>query len=169
MVEELGRIKSLVKNIQLRQVGGTNLGEAITTSVNLLLQSQKSKVIILLTDGRSNVGIPIQQAIDYANKNTVLVYTIGVATEEGGFIPELEGGDALLRLDEQSLVQIATSTGGKYFKAVDKESLTNAYQQISSSAIRRISTDLSLFFMVIAFSLLFIEWLLSTTKFKILP
>ncbi|MBI2667673.1 VWA domain-containing protein [Candidatus Woesearchaeota archaeon] len=169
LIEELGRIKSLVKNMQLRQVGGTNLGEAITTSVNLLLQSQKSKVIILLTDGRSNVGIPIQQAIDYANKNTVLVYTIGVATEEGGFIPELEGGDALLRLDEQSLSQIATSTGGKYFRAVDKESLTNAYQQISSSTIRRVSTDLSLFFMVIAFSLLFIEWLLSTTKFKILP
>lgn len=169
LIEELPRIKSLIKNMQLRLVGGTNLGEAITTSVNLLLQSQKSKIIILLTDGRSNVGIPIQQAVDYANKNTVLVYTIGVATEEGGVIPELEGGDALLRLDEQSLIQISTSTGGKYFRAISKESLSNAYQQISSSTIRRVSTDLSLFFMVIAFSLLFIEWLLSSTKFKILP
>ncbi len=169
LTDELNRVKTLIRNIKPRAVGGTNLGEAIITSINLLLSSEKARVIILLTDGRSNIGIPLQQAIDYANKNTVLVYTIGVATEEGGIIPGLEDVDALLKLDEKSLIEIATSTGGKYFRAVDKESLINSYKQISSFSIRRISTNLSLLFMITAFSLLFIEWLLSNTKFRILP
>ena len=169
LTEELGRIKSLIRALRVRTVGGTNIGDSITTSVNLLLYSDRSRVIILLTDGQSNIGIPLRQAIDYANKNTALIYTVGVATEQGGTLPELSEIDAVLRLDEKSLVEIATATGGKYFRAVDKESLINAYQEISSSTIRRISTDLSLLFMIVAFSLLFIEWLLASTKFRILP
>ena len=111
----------------------------------------------------------VDQALDYANQNTILIHTIGVATEEGGNLPKLKDQDTLFRLDDQSLIEIATSTGGKYFRAVDKISLTNAYKEVSSSTIRRISTDLSLLFMVTAFSLLFIEWLLSNTKFRVLP
>jgi|TARA_Y100000310_G_scaffold12560_1_gene12937 Ca-activated chloride channel family protein len=169
LINQKSRIKALIKNIEPKIVGGTDLGGTITTSVNLLLPSENSKIIILLTDGRSNVGVPLQQAIDYANKNSVLIYTIGVATEEGGVIPGVEDIDAVLRLDEESLRYISSSTGGKYFRAVDQESLTNSYNQIASSSIRRISTNLSLLFMITAFILLFVEWILSNSKLRILP
>ncbi|MBI2662945.1 VWA domain-containing protein [Candidatus Woesearchaeota archaeon] len=169
LTDQKARIKSLIENLNPRAVGGTNVGEAITTSVNLLLPSENARVIILLTDGRSNIGVPLQQAIDYANKNRALVYSIGVATEEGGQFPGLEDVEAVLTLDESSLIEISTATGGKYFRAVDEDSLINSYQQIASSSIRRISTDLTLFFMITAFSLLFIEWLLSNSKLRILP
>tara|TARA_Y100000310_G_scaffold340066_1_gene434656 strand:+ start:7239 stop:8111 length:873 start_codon:yes stop_codon:yes gene_type:complete len=167
LTNDLSKVRNLIRGIEIKRVGGTDLGESIITSSNLLLKSENAKIVILLTDGQSNVGVPLKEAIDYANQNEIIIHTIGVATEEGGTLPGLE--DIGLRLDETSLINIASSTRGVYFRALDKDSLLAAYEEISTFTIRRISTDLTLLFMITAFLLLFIEWLLSTKKFRILP
>lgn len=76
--------KEIKKNIGAEQVGGTDLGDALVTGTNMLFNSGKGRAIILLTDGRSNVGLFIDDALEYVKKSHVLVHTIGVGTEEGG-------------------------------------------------------------------------------------
>lgn len=164
--DDLILVRNAINKMNIETVGGTDLGEAIVTSTNLLLRDEKAKVIILLTDGRSNVGVPLEDAIEYANLNDVIVYTIGIGTEEGGKIAGLE---AISRLDEESLKTIAISTGGKYFAARDKESLRNAYNEIASSTKKRISTELTALFTLLVLILLILEWALANSKYRILP
>lgn len=164
--DDLILVRNAISKMNIETIGGTDLGEAIVTSTNLLLQGEKAKVLILLTDGRSNVGVPLEDAIEYASLNDVIVYTIGIGTEEGGKIAGLE---AISRLDEESLKTIAISTGGKYFAARDKESLRNAYNEIASSTKKRISTELTALFTLLILILLILEWALANSKYRILP
>ena len=167
VTDDLAVVRSSIRGMEIKTTGGTDFGEAIQTSTNMLVQSNKAKVIILMTDGRNNVGVPISEAVNYATKNDVVVHTIGIATEEGGKIEGVE--EAIFRLDEETLIAIALGTGGEYFRAADQDSLRLAYQNIASSTTRRITTDLSLIFLILALMLLILEWSLSNTKYRTLP
>nr|MBI4156815.1 VWA domain-containing protein [Candidatus Woesearchaeota archaeon] len=167
ITDDLALARSAIRDIEISNTGGTDLGEAIQTGTNMLIPQGKGKVLVLITDGRNNAGIPISQAIDYATKNDVVVYTIGMGTEEGGKIEGLE--EAVFRLDEETLVAIAIGTDGEYFKVIDPGSLRQAYQNIASSTTRRVTTDLSLLLLILALLLLILEWFLSSTKYRILP
>ena len=167
VTDDMALARSAIRNIDISNTGGTDMGEAIQTGTNMLIPQSKGKVLVLITDGRNNAGIPISQAIDYATKNDVVVYTIGMGTEEGGKIEGLE--EAVFRLDEETLVAIAIGTDGEYFKVTDPGSLRQAYQNIGSSTTRRVTTDLSLLLLILALLLLILEWFLSSTKYRILP
>jgi len=167
VTDDMALARSAIRNIDISNTGGTDMGEAIQTGTNMLIPQSKGKVLVLITDGRNNAGIPISQAVDYATKNDVVVYTIGMGTEEGGKIEGLE--EAVFRLDEETLVAIAIGTDGEYFKVTDPGSLRQAYQNIGSSTTRRVTTDLSLLLLILALLLLILEWFLSSTKYRILP
>ena len=117
---------------------GTAIGSGLATSVDRLRASKsKSKVVILLTDGENNGGqIPPVTAKELAKATGVRVYTIGVGTEGYAQVPmQTAGGSVVMQrekvnLDEKLLTQIATETGGKYFRAKDNESLKNIYTEI---------------------------------------
>ena len=79
-------VKSAIGNLNIMSSGGTSIGDAVITGTNLLMNSAKPKVVILLTDGRSNLGIGINSSINYANENNVIVHAIGIGTEEGYFL-----------------------------------------------------------------------------------
>jgi Ca-activated chloride channel family protein len=166
LTENMKKIEGVINNIKIKNVGGTDIGGAITTSSNLLLGEENARVIILLTDGQSTVGMPIDEAIDYANKNYVTVNTIGIGTEKGGTFIK---GDLLSKLDEPTLIEIAQKTGGKYYKAENEEELAKAFNDISSSAEEKIPMNLSMGFMMIALALLFVEWGMINTRYRTLP
>ncbi|MDD5178042.1 MAG: VWA domain-containing protein [Candidatus Nanoarchaeia archaeon] len=166
MTNNLGDVKETIKEIGISDVGGTDLGEAIITAVNMLRSEEKSKVIVLLTDGQSNVGVDVKDAITYAVENEVIVYPIGVASEEGGKILGLE---ILSKINDPELTTIAENTGGKYYRVEDKEGLAEAYSEISKANRERIGLDLDPILMAIALILLFFEWALMNTKFRTLP
>lgn len=155
-----------IYEMTIRPVGGTDLGEALVTSTNMLLSSKRAKSIVLLTDGQSNTGTDPEFGAEYAADNHVTVFTIGVATISGGRFSRIE---AISRLDEETLINIAESTGGKYFKAETVEQLTKAYEEIAKTSEHTVSLDLILPFMLIALLLLFVEWGLINTKFRTLP
>jgi Ca-activated chloride channel homolog len=159
-------VKQAVDNIKISNIGGTDIGEAIITSTNLLLKSENPRILILLTDGQSNIGIPISEAVDYANDNLVTIYSIGVATEEGG---KLLGTDAILKLDQDTLQNIALATEGKFYLAQDEESLNNAYLEIAQLKETRIMINLTLTFLIIALLLLIMEWSIANTKYRTIP
>ncbi|MBL7148219.1 MAG: VWA domain-containing protein [Nanoarchaeota archaeon] len=165
LTNDFDEVRYVIDNIGVKKTGGTDLGEAIVTSVNLLLNSDKGKSIILLTDGQSNIGLPTVDAVEYANLKHVTIYTIGIGTEEGGSYI----GEAILKLDEEGLRSIATSTEGNYYKAEDKESLDYAYKEIAHLTETKIKKNLSITFLIIAFILLLMEWLLINTKYRTIP
>ena len=136
---------SLLENVQIGMLeDGTAIGMALATSVNRLKDMEaKSKVVILLTDGQNNRGeIDPLTAARIAQSLGIKVYTVGVGREGGAPIPVydpiygkryLVGPDGqliLTQMDEETLKEIARLTGGKYFRAVDRDSLKKIYQQI---------------------------------------
>ncbi|MBI2336685.1 MAG: VWA domain-containing protein [Deltaproteobacteria bacterium] len=115
----------------------TAIGDGLALAVKRLKDSSsKSKVIVLLTDGKNNAGmIPPLKAAELAKALAIKVYTIGVATE--GLVPIMQRspfGDRLVRVkmdfDEESLKQIAQITGGEYFFATDTKKLQSIYATI---------------------------------------
>ncbi|NOZ80212.1 MAG: VWA domain-containing protein [DPANN group archaeon] len=159
-------IEKTIATLNIKKVGGTDLGAAIITSVNILMTDDKPKSIILLTDGRSTVGTDVMEGIDYARANSVSVFTIGVATTKGGSFLRL---DALSTLDEKTLKQIADMTGGKYFAASDEASLRNAFQNIAAVTQQPLSLKLRFPFILLALALIFVEWGLINTRYRTLP
>lgn len=165
LTEDTNKVIGAIENIGIKSVGGSDLGEAIVIGVNTLLESKKPKTLILLSDGQSNIGIPLEEAIKYANKNEVTIDAIGIGTKEGGKIAGLE---ILSKLDEERLQSIALTAGGSYFRATDASSLSQAYKIISSTSERRLSKDISPLLVLVALVIIFLEWILSSTKYRVL-
>jgi len=117
---------------------GTAIGSGLATAVNRLRGAEgTSKVVLLLTDGENNRGlIDPRTAAATAATYGVKVYTIGVGTEGEAPIPTGRGLSGFryeilpVRIDEDLLTEIATSTGGRYFRAKDSEALSRIFRQI---------------------------------------
>ncbi len=109
----------------------TAIGDAIGLAVKRLKsQPSDSRVLILLTDGANTAGeiTPIKAA-ELAKDNQLKIYTIGVGADE--MIVRSFFGNRKVNpsrdLDENTLVKVAESTGGKYFRARNSDELNNIY------------------------------------------
>src|SRR5213075_2537228 len=98
----------------------------------------RSKVIILLTDGENNRGaIDPRTAAKAAAAFKIRIYTIGVGTEGMAPVPVGQGVFGLryenrpVRIDEALLTDVATTTGGRYFRARDAAALQRIYEEIN--------------------------------------
>ena len=170
LTSDKGSIKTIIESLDTREGGGTNIGDTIITSTNMLITEgdpeKTSKVIILLTDGQSNIGAPVDIATDYARNKGVIIHTIGVGTEEGG---RFLGLDIITKLDEESLIKIAERTNGRYFRAESKEVLKDAFEEIASFTEKKMSFDISWILLMVSLSLLALEWILTHTVYKTIP
>jgi Ca-activated chloride channel family protein len=119
---------------------GTAIGSGLATAVNRLRRApDKSKVILLLTDGENNKGlIDPRTAAATAAAFGIKVYTIGVGTIGEAPIPTGRGLGGFryellpVRIDEPLLREIAAKTGGRYFRARDTEALSRIFRQIDA-------------------------------------
>ena len=132
-------VQSLIGELQVGIIeDGTAVGMGLGTAVKRLQASDaESKVVILLTDGRSNRGeIGPVTAARMAQALGVRVYTVGVGTRGNAPVPIADPlvGTRLVPMpvdiDEPTLQEIAELTGGRYFRATDNESLTSIYEEI---------------------------------------
>lgn len=117
---------------------GTAIGDGLATSINRIKDGKaKSKSIILLTDGSNNTGIvaPLTAA-EIAHKMGIKVYTIGVGTNGTAPYPQvnmfgrIEYVPTPVVIDEETLKQIASITGGKYFRATNNKVLSEIFDEI---------------------------------------
>lgn len=109
-------------------VQGTALADAITTCArSFSSQSQKSRAIILITDGEDHEGEVLEVARSVAEEG-IRIYCIGVGSAEGKPIPvggellkDRDGNIVVSRLDEQILRDIAATADGEYVRAGNSE------------------------------------------------
>lgn len=162
---------------------GTAIGLGLATSVNRLKDSQsKSKVVILLTDGSNNRGqIAPLTAADLAKSYGIRVYTIGAGTK--GMAPTpvqtpygIRMQNMPVDIDEEVLTNIADLTGGKYYRAVDNESLRGIYREIDQLekyliSVENVTRKQELFmpFALWALALVVIELILRRTWLRNIP
>ena len=114
----------LLKNLDRLNAGliedGTAIGSAVIMGINRLKDLKaKTRLIILLTDGINNYGdITPTLASEVARNFKTKIYTIMV------------GNDQFFPVDERTLVQMAETTGGNFYKASDMHTLKGIYKEI---------------------------------------
>lgn len=124
-------------NAGMTHTEGTAIGDAIASAADHFRSSKaKSKVIILMTDGANNEGIidPLTAA-KLAASFGIKIYAIGTAKRGQAFVPvDTQFGRQLMaipdELNEDSLLQIANVTDGKYFRATNFKELSSIYSEI---------------------------------------
>lgn len=166
LTEDFEKIKQSIEEIKIEYSSGTAIGDAIITASNMLVGDDKARVIVLLTDGQSNVGTVIEKAINYANEKFVTVNTIGMGTEAGG---RFEGIEAVSVLDADSLTLISKNTGGNFYKAETNDELMTAYREIAKTSQKKMPIKLSLWLIILTFVTLAVEWIIVNTKFRAIP
>lgn len=144
-------LKNLFKDIKTGLIkDGTAIGMGLATAVNRLKGIKaKSKVAILLTDGRNNTGaISPETAAEIAETFNIRVYTIGVGSRGTAPYPVqtpfgTRRQKIKVEIDEELLQSIADLTGGKYFRATDNEALKEIYAEIDK--MEKTKVDLSVY------------------------
>jgi Ca-activated chloride channel family protein len=177
-----------VDEIKLAPPVGTNIGDALAWALDRLRHDPtKQKVVILLTDGGHNVkeGMPPLDAAQLAAELNIKVYTIGAVGNRFGKPPrtlaealrEAQGrqmpGDSV---DEPLMEQMASRTGGRYYRATDTDGLAKIYKDIDSLETTRQEKTLQisrrewyLAALLPAVALLLLEGALSATRLLRIP
>lgn len=124
---------------------GTAVGMGLATAVKRLQASDaESRVVVLLTDGRNNTGeIGPVTAGQMAQALGVRVYTIGAGGLGMARVPVGGGRYASVEvdIDEASLREVAETTGGQYFRATDREGLSQVYREIDALETTEIEVE----------------------------
>jgi len=172
--------------------GSTAIGAGLSTAINRLRDlKSKSKIVILMTDGRNNAGKVAPRTVAEAAKALgVKIYTIGVGKHgesrrprmdrQGRYVTDFFGRkiyDADPEdLDEDVLQEIANMTGGKYYRADNSQKFQAIYAEIdklekTEAEVKKFSHHDELFAWVISpgLGLLLLEILLRHTLWRRLP
>jgi Ca-activated chloride channel family protein len=179
-----GLLLQLVKKMSIGMAGDrTAIGSAIGVGGKRLKDLKaKSKIIILLTDGRNNAGyITPEQAAEAVQALEIKTYTIGVGGK--GLAPfkvkTLLGTRIIhqrVDLDDETLKKVAKTCGGKYFSAADSKELAQVYDMIDKEQKTEIKVkqffnfkELYHYFLIPALILLCLETLLRSTILRTIP
>lgn len=121
-------------DIGIIEESATAIGDAIGLAVKHLRERpENSRVLVLLTDGVNNAGaVTPEQAGQLARTSNIKIYTIGIGADQ--VVQRTFFGARAINpsaeLDEESLTQIAESTGGRYFRARDVNDLVGIYEEL---------------------------------------
>lgn len=177
-------LKNLFRDIHSGMIeDGTAIGDGLATAVNRLRGSKAiSKVIILLTDGVSNMGaLDPRSAAEIAKLYGIRIYTVGVGTIGKAPYPVqtpfgIQTQMVDVNIDEPLLMEIAKMTDGKYFRATNNAKLRAIYQEIDKLEKSKIDVtefrkkkDEYIPLVLLAFALLGLEVLLRYLWLKNIP
>jgi Ca-activated chloride channel family protein len=128
--------------------------------------SYPSAVIILLTDGQRTTGPDSMAAARMAADRGVRVYTVGIGTTAGEVIG-FEGWSMRVRLDEQTLKQVANLTLGEYYYAGTAADLKKVYQTLNARVVmEKKQTEVTALFAAVAAGLALLAAFLSLLWFN---
>lgn len=167
----------LLSNLERTQLGmiewrGTAIGSALSTAINRVRDLQsKSKIVILMTDGRSNAGtVAPLTAAEAAQALGIKIYTIGVGNQDPRLSPD---GDVI---DAEMLQKVADLTGGRFYLADNAKRFQEIYAEIdqlekTEAEVKKLAHHTELFAWIISIGLavLLAEIALGQTVFRRLP
>ena len=178
----------LLQNLDRVKVGliedGTAIGSGISAALNRLKDTRaKSKIVILLTDGRNNAGkMSPLTAAEAAGALNIKIYTIGAGTKGLAPFPakDMFGNKVYqqvkIEIDEELLKKIAEKTHAKYFRATDTQSLMDIYREINKLEKSHIEEkgyveykELFHLFLIPGLVLLVLEFILNNTVLRRIP
>ena len=128
-------VRTLLEEAVIGMAGKkTAIGDAIGLAVKRLREAPQGKaVLILITDGANTAGmVPPRRAAELAASAGLRIHTIGVGADRM-YVASLFGTQTFnpsQDLDEETLKFIATTTGGVYFRAKDRDGLESVYKQL---------------------------------------
>ncbi len=144
LTEYLDQISTDSVNQRVRGLGGTAIGDAILAAINRFRDSEdRSKVLILLTDGDANTGADPKIAAAMARKKGIKLYTIGIGKEGGAPLPisnmfgqkqyarNRDGSIMMATFNEAALKKVAEIGNGRYFRASDDNSFARIFEDIA--------------------------------------
>ncbi|GIW22794.1 MAG: hypothetical protein KatS3mg068_1801 [Candidatus Sericytochromatia bacterium] len=184
-------LESMINDLSVEtiKVDGTAIGMAILNSIYLFQNNkERTKVVILLTDGENNVNeVSIDKAIKIAKYKNVKIYTIGLGKKEGVPIPikifennvvyarDINGNIIYSKINEEELKKISIETNGLYFNADKKNILEDIYNKINNlekTEIKLISKktfeEKFYYFTIPALFFLILEFILKVTYLVLL-
>ena len=160
-------------------VQGTAIGDAIHTAMkSFSAQSEKSRVIILISDGENHEDDAVAAAREAAQAG-IRIYTVGVGSAAGQPIPvdgellrDKDGNIVVSRLDEKTLRQVADAGGGAYIQAGNEEFGLNPIindirameGELFSSVVFEEYDEQYMYFFAIALLLLVVEMLVGERR-----
>lgn len=180
-------LQQMVSSLSLELIdgSGTAIGDGLGTALNRLRRSDaRSKVVVLLTDGANNAGhVDPREAAQLASALHCKVYTVLMGTSEEAPVQQgvdLAGNPVYARarfaIDPQLLQDIATTTGGEFFRAADKSALAQSFHSILDRLERSRIADAGVRYgelypapALAALLLLVIEGILSATRLRRFP
>lgn len=136
---DAGALKSLTESLStdMLPVQGTALGPAVSLSAKMLAQYPGKKAVVLVTDGEDHSPQDVEAAIKTARDNDIKVIAVGIGSSDGELIPvkgqgnakaykkDAEGKTVITKLDEQTLIAFAKSTGGVYIRYTTPQSVAD--------------------------------------------
>ena len=149
---------------------GTAIGDAILAGVESITlddspgkKYKQNRLLVLITDGEANIGADPIFAAAQAKVNNITIQAIGIGSPLGTIIR----GGILTRLDEFTLKEITSLTGGYYFNAQNLEDMKKIYKKIKKT-IRFIPQETEITFIPVigALFILLILQLLKWSKFR---
>ena len=179
-----GLLLGLVRDMEIGMAGDrTAIGSAIALGGKRLKDlDAKSKILIILTDGRQNAGdLTPEEAAEAARAMGIKIYTIGVGgTGPAPFKTQGFWGTRMIYqrvdLDEETLKKIARTGGGRYFKATDSDELSEIYDIINKEEKTEVKVkeffhfrELYAYFLIPALLILALEIVLRVTALRSLP
>ena len=164
-------------------VQGTAIGTAIDMSVRCFSdKSDQSRAVIVITDGENHEDDPVDAA-KRAVENGVRVYTIGVGSKDGTFIPLPEGGyitddqgnNVVTRLDDATLKDRAEAGNGIYVQSTNREfglnpiieDIQNMEDKVMTTVMYEEYEELYMYFLGVALLFFVIEMLIGDRRSKI--
>ena len=185
LTRDYNTIVTILNHLEIGAAGkSTAIGDAVGIALKRIRDiDSKENIIILLTDGRSNSGeLSPEIASEIAAEKKVKIYTVGVGSHgKAPFIVQhpVWGEQYVYQevdIDEETLKQVASKTGGLYFRAQDTEKLQEIYRTIDSLEKTEVKTrihaqykDLYVYPLMAGLFLTFVRLVLANTRFLRIP
>lgn len=133
--QDLEATRTLLDETAVRMAGPrTAFGDAIGLGITLFERSDvERRVMIALTDGNDTGSkVPPAQAARIAKDNDIAIHVVGVGD------PSATGEE---KLDEEALGDVASTTGGRYFHAADRDELEEIYAELDKIDSREVEAE----------------------------
>lgn len=143
-------------NQRVRGLNGTAIGDAILLTLSRFKKlEERTRVVVLLTDGDANVGVDPIISAEMARGDGVKIYTIGLGQKGGALIPvgtqngqkvyaqDATGQYIRTTFNPESLRKIAEATGGQFFHAENNDALQKSFEQIQALEKKEIEAEMS--------------------------